>query len=136
MNTVKFIGMDVHKNSITIAIADQGHRHAARIYGIKQPPQQLDAGNICIEDGLPLCFGGIEVAGHIPLLHATQVTKERLPNAAGIVGIELVHILGDGHDLLFRRIRAEAALEQVFLHGDRLIGEIRPSEIPDADTSE
>ncbi len=33
MNNVKYIGMDVHKNSITIAIADQGHRHAARIYG-------------------------------------------------------------------------------------------------------
>ena len=24
MNTVKFIGMDVHKNSITIAIAEEG----------------------------------------------------------------------------------------------------------------
>lgn len=33
MNTVKFIGMDVHKNSITIAIADQGSRGPARSYG-------------------------------------------------------------------------------------------------------
>jgi transposase len=33
MNTVKFIGMDVHKKSITIAIADQGRRGPARGYG-------------------------------------------------------------------------------------------------------
>jgi len=33
MNTVKFIGMDVHKNSITIAIADGGSREPARLYG-------------------------------------------------------------------------------------------------------
>ena len=33
MNTVKFIGMDVHKNSITIAIAEEGSRDSARIYG-------------------------------------------------------------------------------------------------------
>jgi transposase len=33
MNSVKFIGMDVHKNSITIAIADQGRRGPARTYG-------------------------------------------------------------------------------------------------------
>ena len=33
MNSVKFIGMDVHKNSITIAIADQDRRAPARIYG-------------------------------------------------------------------------------------------------------
>ena len=33
MNTVKFIGMDVHKNSITIAIADQNSRGPARSYG-------------------------------------------------------------------------------------------------------
>jgi transposase len=33
MNSVKFIGMDVHKNSITIAIADQGQRGPARTYG-------------------------------------------------------------------------------------------------------
>jgi len=33
MNSVKFIGMDVHKNSITIAIADQGRRGPARSYG-------------------------------------------------------------------------------------------------------
>jgi transposase len=33
MNTVKFIGMDVHKNSITIAIAEEGSRGSARVYG-------------------------------------------------------------------------------------------------------
>lgn len=33
MNSVKFIGMDVHKNSITIAIAEEGSRDSARIYG-------------------------------------------------------------------------------------------------------
>ena len=33
MNTVKFIGMDVHKNSITIAIAEEGSRDSARVYG-------------------------------------------------------------------------------------------------------
>ena len=33
MNNVKFIGMDVHKKSISIAIAEQGHRGPARIYG-------------------------------------------------------------------------------------------------------
>ncbi|AOY57129.1 IS110 family transposase [Desulfococcus multivorans] len=33
MNTVKFIGMDVHKNSITIAIAEEGSRDAARPFG-------------------------------------------------------------------------------------------------------
>jgi len=33
MNSVKFIGMDVHKNSITIAIADQDSRGPARSYG-------------------------------------------------------------------------------------------------------
>lgn len=33
MNNVKFIGMDVHKNSITIAIADGGSRESARVYG-------------------------------------------------------------------------------------------------------
>lgn len=33
MTNVKFIGMDVHKNSITIAIADQGRRGPARSYG-------------------------------------------------------------------------------------------------------
>ena len=33
MNSVKFIGMDVHKNSITIAIADQGRRGPVRTYG-------------------------------------------------------------------------------------------------------
>jgi transposase len=33
MNTVKFIGMDVHKKTITIAIADQGRQNQPRIYG-------------------------------------------------------------------------------------------------------
>jgi transposase len=33
MEDVKFIGMDVHKNSITIAIADGGSRDSARVYG-------------------------------------------------------------------------------------------------------
>lgn len=33
VNTVKFIGMDVHKNSITTAIADGGNREPARVYG-------------------------------------------------------------------------------------------------------
>jgi len=33
MNTVKFIGLDVHKKSITIAIADQGRENKARSYG-------------------------------------------------------------------------------------------------------
>ncbi|EPR31090.1 IS110 family transposase, partial [Desulfococcus multivorans] len=33
MNTVKFIGMDVHKNSITIAIAEEGSRDPVRVYG-------------------------------------------------------------------------------------------------------
>jgi transposase len=33
MNTVKFIGMDVHKNSITIAISDAGRHTQPRVYG-------------------------------------------------------------------------------------------------------
>jgi len=33
MNTVKFIGMDVHKKTITIAIADKGRQKQPRIYG-------------------------------------------------------------------------------------------------------
>jgi transposase len=33
MKSVKFIGMDVHKNSIVIAIADGGRRDSARVYG-------------------------------------------------------------------------------------------------------
>lgn len=33
MNTVKFIGMDVHKKTITIAIADEGRQGRPRIYG-------------------------------------------------------------------------------------------------------
>jgi transposase len=33
MNTVKFIGMDVHKKMITIAIADQGRQSQPRTYG-------------------------------------------------------------------------------------------------------
>ena len=33
MNTVKFIGMDVHKKTITIAIIDEGRQNQSRIYG-------------------------------------------------------------------------------------------------------
>jgi len=33
MNTVKFIGLDVHKKTITIAIADQGRQRPPRVYG-------------------------------------------------------------------------------------------------------
>jgi transposase len=33
MNTVKFIGMDVHKKTITIAIADEGRQTQPRLYG-------------------------------------------------------------------------------------------------------
>jgi len=33
MNTVKFIGMDVHKKTITIAIADEGRQKQPRVYG-------------------------------------------------------------------------------------------------------
>ena len=33
MNTVKFIGLDVHKKTITIAIADQGRQNKPRSYG-------------------------------------------------------------------------------------------------------
>lgn len=33
MNTVKFIGMDVHKKTITVAIADEGRQNQPRIYG-------------------------------------------------------------------------------------------------------
>ena len=33
MNTVKFIGMDVHKKMITIAIADEGRQNQPRVYG-------------------------------------------------------------------------------------------------------
>jgi transposase len=33
MNTVKFIGMDVHKKTITIAIIDKGRNQQPRIYG-------------------------------------------------------------------------------------------------------
>ena len=33
MNSVKFIGMDVHKKTITIAIADEGRQQQPRIYG-------------------------------------------------------------------------------------------------------
>jgi len=43
MNTVKFIGMDVHKKTITIAIADQGRQKQPRIYGsIANEPEALD----------------------------------------------------------------------------------------------
>jgi len=33
MNTVKFIGMDVHKKTITVAIADEGRQKQPRVYG-------------------------------------------------------------------------------------------------------
>ncbi len=33
MNTVKFIGLDVHKKTITIAIADLGRQNKPRVYG-------------------------------------------------------------------------------------------------------
>jgi len=33
MNTAKFIGMDVHKKTITIAIADEGRQKQPRVYG-------------------------------------------------------------------------------------------------------
>jgi len=33
MNTVKFIGMDVHKKTITVAIADESRQNQPRIYG-------------------------------------------------------------------------------------------------------
>ena len=33
MNTVKFIGMDVHKKTITIAIAEEGRQNQPRVYG-------------------------------------------------------------------------------------------------------
>jgi transposase len=33
MNTVKFIGLDVHKKTITIAIADHGRQNKPRVYG-------------------------------------------------------------------------------------------------------
>ncbi len=36
MNSVKFIGMDVHKNSITIAIAEEGREIQRQIYGTIQ----------------------------------------------------------------------------------------------------
>ena len=41
MNTVKFIGLDVHKKTITIAIADQGRQPKPRVYGAARwfPPQ-------------------------------------------------------------------------------------------------
>jgi transposase len=43
MNTVKFIGMDVHKKTITIAIADEGRQKEPRIFGtIANDPDVLD----------------------------------------------------------------------------------------------
>ena len=43
MNTVKFIGMDVHKKTITIAIIDEGRQKQPRIYGaIANQPEALD----------------------------------------------------------------------------------------------
>lgn len=43
MKNVKFIGMDVHKNSIEIAVADGGRRDSARVYGsIVNDPDALN----------------------------------------------------------------------------------------------
>jgi transposase len=43
MNTVKFIGMDVHKKTITIAIINEGRQQQPRIYGsIANQPEALD----------------------------------------------------------------------------------------------
>ena len=43
MNTVKFIGMDVHKKTITIAIIDQGRKKQPRINGtIANQPEALE----------------------------------------------------------------------------------------------
>lgn len=43
MEQVKFIGMDVHKKSITVAVADGGSRDPARVYGaIDNDPAALD----------------------------------------------------------------------------------------------
>ena len=43
MNTVKYIGLDVHKKFITIAIADQGRNSKVRLYGnIDYDMNQLD----------------------------------------------------------------------------------------------
>lgn len=43
MNTVKFVGMDVHQKTITIAIAEDGSRDSARVYGnIKNDLSALD----------------------------------------------------------------------------------------------
>jgi transposase len=43
MSNVKFIGMDVHKNSITIASADEDRQDPGRIYGtIKNNFEALD----------------------------------------------------------------------------------------------
>jgi len=43
MNTIKFIGMDVHKKTITIATVDEGRKEQPRIYGtIANDPDALD----------------------------------------------------------------------------------------------
>lgn len=40
---VKYVGLDVHKNSIAIAIADEGRNGAVRMYGeIPNTPEQID----------------------------------------------------------------------------------------------
>ncbi|MDL2330111.1 hypothetical protein LJC71_10300 [Desulfosarcina sp. OttesenSCG-928-A07] len=41
--TVKYVGLDVHKNSITIAIADDGRDGAVWVYGeIPNTAEQID----------------------------------------------------------------------------------------------
>ena len=41
--STKFIGMDVHKNSISLAIADDGAEREVRLYGtIKNTTEALD----------------------------------------------------------------------------------------------
>jgi len=43
MNTIKFVGMDVHKKTITIAILNKGRQEQPRIYGsINNEPDALD----------------------------------------------------------------------------------------------
>ena len=43
MSNIKFIGMDVHKKSITVAIADEGRNGQVRSYGtLANDPNALD----------------------------------------------------------------------------------------------
>lgn len=42
-NSIKFVGLDVHQNSITLAIADNGPEGEVRLYGtIKNTIEALD----------------------------------------------------------------------------------------------